>query len=91
MTYDEPDQEVWITLRLKGSMPLCVDTHAVVGALVKRIEAYLLHSPTNLKPALWHRFFKPHVRDLDFTLTQPPELIEVEEEAEIYDTEQHVL
>jgi hypothetical protein len=91
MTAHEPDQEVWITLRVKGSMPLSIEAHKAAGTLVKRIEAFLLYGPTEEKPFLWQRIFKPDVRDLNFTLTQPAELIEVEEEAEIYDTQETVL
>lgn len=91
MTTDEPDQEVWITLRLKGSMPLSVDADKAAGTLVKRIEAHLLHGSTGQPPSLWHRLFNRNVSKLDFSLCQPVELIEVEEEAEIYDTQEPVL
>jgi hypothetical protein len=91
MTTDEPDQEVWITLRLKASMPISMDAHKAAGILVKRIEAYLLHDPTDQKYSLWHRLFNRSVSNCNFTLCQPAELIEVEEEVEIYDTDETVL
>jgi hypothetical protein len=86
MTTNDPDQEVWITLRLKGSVPLSVDAHKTADAVVKRIETYLLLGPTNQKPSLWQRFFNHTTGGLDFSLCQPAEIIEVEEEVDIYDT-----
>ncbi|OYW55484.1 MAG: hypothetical protein B7Y80_16910 [Hyphomicrobium sp. 32-62-53] len=91
MTTNSPDQEVWITLRLKGSVPLSVDAHKAADTVVKRVEAFLLHGPTVHKPSLWRRFFDRTIGGLDFSLCQPAELIEIEEEAEIYDTRETVL
>lgn len=86
MTTHEPDQEVWITLRFKGSVPLSVDAHQAVATLVRRIEAHLLHGSEAPKPSLWHRLFNRRVTRRDFSLCQPVELIEVEEETDIYNT-----
>lgn len=91
MTTNEPDQEVWITVRLKGAVPLSADAHKAADKVVKRVEAYFLHGPTVQKPSLWRRFFDRTIGGLDFSLCQPAELIEIEEEAEIYDTRETVL
>ncbi|MEQ1717552.1 MAG: hypothetical protein ABL907_16505 [Hyphomicrobium sp.] len=91
MSRDEPDQEVWITLRLKGSMPLSIDPHLTAEMLLKRIEAYLMHGPQEPRAPFWQRIFIRKPRDLPFALTQPAEIIEVEEEAEIYETDHPVL
>jgi hypothetical protein len=90
MTSDEPDQEVWITLRLKGSMPLSSNADHAAGHLVKRIEAFLLETDEIKIPTLWEKIFRRQVRDHAFSLSQPAEIIEIEEESEIYDTEQTV-
>jgi len=90
MTSDEPDQEVWITLRLKGSIPLSSNAEHETGHLVKRIEAFLLETPKIKNPSLWEKIFRRQVRDRAFSLSQPAEIIEIEEESEIYDTEQTV-
>lgn len=90
MPSDEPDQEVWITLRLKGSMPLSSNAEHEAGHLVKRIEAFLLETQKLKNPSLWNRIFRRQVRDPAFSLSQPAEIIEIEEESEIYDTEQTV-
>lgn len=91
MTTNSPDQDVWITLRLKGAVPLSADAHKAADTVVKRVEAYLLHGPTVYKPSLWQRFFDRTIGSLDFSLCQPAEIIEALEEAEIYDTRETVL
>lgn len=86
LTFEQPHQEVWITLRLKGSMPIDIDPEATAQTLLKRIETFLS------KPEMpggwqgWRRFLHRPTPSCRFTLTQQGDVIEIEEEAAIYDT-----
>jgi hypothetical protein len=80
VTSSETDQEVWITLRLKGSVPRSVDPHLTAATLLQRIDAYLMLGPQQ-------RIFRRKPWDCPFALTQPAEIIEIEEEAEIYEAD----
>lgn len=90
MTNEDAQQDVWITLRLKGSCPLATDAHDMAADLVKRIEAYLDRSAETQPPSRWLRVLRLRPHTLEFTLTEAAELIEVEEEADIYDTREAV-
>ncbi|OYW52804.1 MAG: hypothetical protein B7Z29_18185 [Hyphomicrobium sp. 12-62-95] len=71
-------------------MPLSSNADHAAGDLVKRIEAFLLETHKVKNPSLCDRIFGRQVRDHAFSLSQPAEIIEIEEESEIYDTEQTV-
>jgi hypothetical protein len=84
MTSDEPDQEVWITLRLKGSMPMNADTSAASHEILKRVETFLKKEQPKAVSSFWRRFLDRPAPSYQFTLTQQGDIIEVEEETDIY-------
>lgn len=81
-----PEQEVWITLRIKGVMPLQADTLQTAHALLERIETYLEQPQEDNRRDFFAWFSSRKPRQNSFSITQKGDVIEIEEEAMIYDT-----
>lgn len=62
-------QEVWITIRLKGEMNAALDADSVAAHVLQHIEKML----------------EPADSVATFSVCQPGDVLEVEEEAQIYD------
>lgn len=72
MTNAPPSQELWITLRFKGYADATRDAQRIAEQTLAALQSYLEQRPPCLP----------------FALAQPGEIIEVEEEAQIYDTQE---
>lgn len=64
-------QEVWITLRFKGEMDVSGDSSAIAAALLAELESHIAVGG----------------QSHGFEYGQPGDVLEIEEESEIYETE----
>lgn len=83
---DSLEQEVWITLRLKGTISAECDPDKASIGLLKRIEAYLLRCDRRGQSSFWRRLFKHRDRPLAFHIAHDGDVIDIEDESEIYET-----
>jgi len=83
------EQELWITLRLKGSLDVHADEQQAARDLLAQIQQQIKNPATTILDRALRLLHLRKPIDHGFTICQPGDVMDIETEAEIYDLEPH--